>query len=256
MLKGYYLGKSTICLQKSPVRRMAFRSGWFPARWYSFGALFTAIAVSGLIAFGRIYAAPIEIDLGSPHTVTPQLSIEFSALNNTSIAGQTLSIDLAISKNEFVRVFTATSALFDVSLKLRTNGTNEHEFLQGTGFLVDSQGIAIPGFGVTGSASGHDLLTIGLFPLLKDENGTPNDDLPRPLDFFGIHFDLTFPDAQNPLIKVIGGEFTLSSDPGAPFGVGPGIPRDIVPDGDSTALFLTVILACLISMRAWVTSTR
>jgi len=245
-----------ICIQQSPIQRIAFLLGRCRNSWCSFRILLTAIAVSGAIAFGRIYAAPIEIDLGSPPIVTPQLSIDFNALNNTPIAGQTLSIDLAISKNEFVRIFTATSALFDVSLTLTTNGTNEHALLQGTGYLVDKQGIAIPGFGVTGSASGHDLLTIGLFPLLKDKNGTPNDDLPRPLDFFGIHFDLMFPDAQNPLVHVTGGEFALSSDPGAPFGVGPGIPRDIVPDGDSTALFLAVTVVWLISMRAWVTATR
>lgn len=228
--------------------------GWY--RRFSRSVLLLALAFVALVASARTYATPIEIDLGSPHSVTSQLSIDFSALNDTVIAGQTLSLDLKISNNEFVRLFTATSPLFEVSLTLQTNGTQSNAFLQGSGYLVDSQGVAIPGFGVTGGASGQDVLTIGLFPLLKDSNGTPNDNLHRPLDFFGVHFDLAFPDAQNPLIHVTGGELALSSEPGAPFGVGPGIPRDIIPDSGSTALFLAGTLACLISLRAWSASRR
>jgi hypothetical protein len=211
--------------------------------------LSTAIVLSGLVAAGRIYAGPIGIDLGPPHTITSELSVPFDALNNTAIDGQTLSLDLTISNNEFVRLFTITSPLFDVRLTLQTNGTSRHDFLQGTGYLVDRQGMAIPGFGVTGIASGHDLLSIGLFPLLKDKHGTPNKDLPRPLDFFGIHFDLTFPDTLNPSIHVTGGEFGLFSDPGAVFGVGPRIPRDIVPDSGSTLLLLSVSVIGLLA--AW-----
>jgi len=205
--------------------------------------------VSGLVAAGRIYAGPIEIDLGPPQTITSQLSIPFDALNNTPIDDQTLSIDLTISNNEFVRLFTITSPPFHVSIALQTNGTSPHAFLHGTGYLVDSQGMAIPGFRVTESASGHNLLGIGLFPLLKDKNGTPNNDLLRPLDFFGIHFDLTFPDALDPLTHVTGGEFGLFSDAGAVFGVGPGIPRDIVPDSGSTLLLFSVAGFGLLGLR-------
>ena len=38
------------------------------------------------------------------------------------------------------------------------------------------------------------------------------------------------------------------------FGIGPGIPRDIVPDDGSTALFLAITLGGLISMRTRVTT--
>jgi len=195
-------------------------------------------------------AGPIEINLGPPHNVTSHLSIPFHALNDTVVGGETMSFDLAIANSDFVRLFTATSSLFDVSIKLQTNGTTKHDFLQGTGFLVDSQGMSIPGYGVTGSASGHDLLAIRLFPLLKDKNGTPNNDLPRPLDFFGIHFDLTFPDAHNPAIQVTGGEFRLFSNSGA-FGIGPGIPADIVPDAGSALLLLAISLTGLMGARIW-----
>ena len=46
------------------------------------------------------------------------------------------------------------------------------------------------------------------FPLLRDKNGAPPDWLQRPLDFYGIHFDFTFP--SSPLNAVIGGQFYLA----------------------------------------------
>jgi hypothetical protein len=183
---------------------------------------------------------PIEIDLGSPPKITSDLSVPFNALNGTNVGGQTLSFDLAFSNNEFVRLFTITSPLFDVLLSLQTNGSGPLDFLQGSGYLIDSQGSAIPGFGVTGSASGNNLLSIGLFPLLKDINGTPNNDLPRPLDFSGIHFDLIFPDIGSPSVQVTGGQLELVSNPDEVFGIGPGIPRDIVPDTGSTLFLLAL----------------
>jgi hypothetical protein len=202
------------------------------------GILLIITLASGLGAVGKVHATPIGIDLGPPHKVTSQRSVPFNALNGTNLYGQALSIDLAFSNNKFVRLFTITSSLFDVSIELQTNGSGTLDVLQGTGYLIDSQGMAIPGFGVTGSASGSDLLGIDLFPLLKDKNGTPNNDLLKPLDFSGIHFDLTFPDINNPSIHVTGGRLKLF-DPTAMFGVGPGVPADIVPDGGSTLLLFS-----------------
>ena len=241
-------------LQKRCVQGVSFPSLWPRSAWPSCSFLSAAVIVSGLLAAGKIYANPIEINLAPPHNVTSHLSIPFDALNDTVVGGETMSFDLAITNNDFVRLFTVTSSLFEASITLHTNGTSKHDFLQGTGFLIDSQGMPIPGFGVTGSASGHDWLNIGFFPLLKDENGTPNTDLPRPLDFFGIHFDLTFPDKDNPAVQVIGGEFGLFSNPGAGFGVGPGIPQDIVPDAGDTLLLLAISLTGLMGARIWGTS--
>jgi hypothetical protein len=212
---------------------------------------FRILALSLLIACSQSYATragatPIEIDLGSPPKITSELSVPFDALNGTNVGGQTVSFDLTFSNNEFVRLFTITSPLFDVLLSLQTNGSGSLDFLQGSGYLIDSQGSAIPGFGVTGGASGNNLLSISLFPLLKDINGTPNNDLPRPLDFSGIHFDLMFPDVGDPSIHVTGGQFELISNPDEAFGIGPGIPRDIVPDVGGTFMFLSLALSLII----------
>jgi hypothetical protein len=204
---------------------------------------FTLLIVCSQFYTTRAGATLIDINLGGSPKITSGDEASFTDLNGTAFQGQTLSLDFSISNGKFVRLFSATSSTFDIQIILQTNGASQVGFLDGTGHLVDSQGIAIPGFGVTGSASGNDLLTIGLFPLLKDKNGTPNDDLPRPLDFFGVHFDLILP--NNPSVTITNGDFALVSDPGAPFGIGPGVPRDIVPDTGSTFLFLTLSVSTL-----------
>jgi len=85
------------------------------------------------------------------------------------------------------------------------------------------------------------LLAAGLLPLLPG-------DLQRPLDFFGIHFDLTLPLDQ--FASITGEQFSLMSEPNYPFGVGPDVPLDIVPDqGGSTLLLLSIGLLGLLRLR-------
>jgi hypothetical protein len=214
-----------------------------------------AVILAGLLfSFVQVAnAAPIEVSLGPPHTVTSQTPPSpFDGLNGTPLDGQNLAVDFSFSNNEFARVFTVTTPDFMASIKLQTNSLGFVGFLQGTGYLIDVNGNAIPGFGITGSASGSDgWMAISLFPLLKDEDGTPNDDLPRPFDFYGVHFDLVFPDVDDPSIYVTGGEFWLSDPSGGVFGIGPGLPRNIVPDSGSTLLLLGIGLAVTIGLRSW-----
>ena len=197
-------------------------------------------------------AAPIDVDLGPSHTVTSQtLPSPFDELNGTTLDGQSVSVDFSFAHNEFARVFSVTSADFQASIKLQTNGLGFVGFLEGTGYLIDINGNPIPGYGITGSASGSNgWMAISLFPLLKDEDGTPNDDLLRPFDFYGVHYGLTFPDASSS-IYVTGGEFWLSDPSGGVFGVGPGIPRNVVPESGSTVILLSLGLACTIGLRIW-----
>jgi len=211
-------------------------------------ALFAGIvAVISLETVGSAQATSVGLDLGSAPQITSKVANSFDALNGTALQGQTLSLDFTFSHGEFVRLFTITSPSFEVLLSLQTNGSGPLDFLQGSGYLIDSQGSAIPGFGVTGSASGNSLLGIGLFPLLKDINGTPNNDLPRPLDFSGIHFDLTLPLDQ--FVSITGEQFSLISDRNHPFGIGPGVPIDIVSDQGSTLLLLSIGLLGLVRLR-------
>jgi hypothetical protein len=221
------------------------------------------IALTGV---GKIQASAIGIDLGPSQVLTginPETSrIPFDGLNGTPVVGS-VSVDFLFTNNEFVRLFTVTQPGFDALIILQTNGSGLLGFLNGTGYLIDAHGNAIPGFGITGSSSGNDAsMSIGLFPLLKDKNGTPDDQLQRPLDFYGVHYDFTFP--SNPSAAVTGGEFLLAANGTfTPFGIGPNIPADIlVPDSGSTFFLLGIGLAGLVGMRvrlassAWRLSTR
>jgi hypothetical protein len=203
------------------------------------------VAMCAVVRIPDCLATSIEIDLGAPGTLAVQKITSFDQLNNAQLGGQSLSLDFTFSSNEFVRLFSITSPLFSAVINLQINGAGQLGFLQGTGHLVDINGQPIPGFGVTGNSSGAGLLSIGLFPLLKDQNGTPNKDLARPLDFFGIDFDLTLPNVNNPSIHITGADFGLFSDPDRVFGIGPDVPRDIVPDNGHTAVLLTFVLCFL-----------
>lgn len=76
------------------------------------------------------------------------------------------------------------------------------------------------------SSTGNGLMFDSLFPL---QSGGLN----RPLDFFGIHFDLTLP--NNPSVLVNGDSsfdlFFSDNNPSARFGNWARIPQDIVPEG-------------------------
>src|SRR5438094_6109392 len=177
-------------------------------------ALFAGIiAALGLGAIGSARATTIDLDLWTPPHVTFKVTNSFDALNGTALQGQTLSLDFTFSHSEFVRLFTVTSSPFVALLKLQTNSSSMVDFLSGTGFLVDQHGNPLQQPQQLGSASGDNgLLAAGLFPLLSG-------DLSRPLDFFGVHFDLTLPTSR--FVVITGEEFMFKSD--APFGVGPGV---------------------------------
>lgn len=198
-------------------------------------ALFAGIiAALSLGAIGSARATTIDLDLGTPPHVTSNVANWFDGLNGIDLQGQTLSLDFRFSHGEFVRLFTHTSNPFVALLKLQTNSSGMVDFLHGTGFLVDKHGNPLEQPQKLGSASGSNgSLAAGLFPLLPG-------DLQRPLDFFGIHLDLKLPAA--PSISITGEEFLFNSDRNAPFGVGPGVPSDIVPDQDSTLLLLSLAL--------------
>ena len=210
----------------------------------------TCIIIAFLVFPSSLSASFVSVDLGPSHTITSETPpASFDSLNGTPLDGQSVSLDFSFSNNEFVRIFSVTSYTFQASIELGTNGSGLLGYLQGTGYLIDINGNAIPGFGITGSASGNDgSLELSLFPLLKDKDGTPNTDLIRPFDFYGIHYDLVLPNADD--IFVTDGELTLLSNPGV-FGIGPGIQRDIVPDSGDTLLLLGVSVVFIFSLRHW-----
>jgi hypothetical protein len=201
-----------------------------------------------LLSIGTANAIPITVNLGPPvHQTTRTSPHSFVELNGTQLAGQTLSLDFSFARDQFVRISKTTSSAFDVSLAFHTNGSSLLGFLEGTGYLTNINGNPIPGFGITGSASSDSGdLFIGLFPLVKDHNGTPNRDLHRPLDFYDVHFDITLPD--NPSFFITGADVTLFSSSNHPiqgFGIGP-----FVPDSGNTGLLFGLAAVVVLAQRA------
>jgi hypothetical protein len=199
-----------------------------------------------LIGVEPARATNIQIDLGPPPVVSDDVTVPFADLNGTSLSGQNLSLNFTFSGAEFVRLFSATTADFEVLVKLQTNSPGLAGFLDGTGFLIDQLGNPLQPPQALGSASSDDgLMAAGLFPLFAGA-GAPN----RPFDFFEVHLDLTLP--SNSSFLVTGGEFELLGSRGGPFGVGPGVPNDITtPDTGSSFLLL-----CLGSLGPMLVRTR
>ena len=202
-------------------------------------ALFAGVmAVLSLGTIGSARATTINLDLGTPPHVTSKVANSFGALNGTGLQGQTLSLDFRFSHGEFVRLFSGTSNPFVALLKLQTDSSGMVDFLSGTGFLVGQHGNPLQQPQQLGSAAGSNgSLAAGLFPLLSG-------DLQSPLNFFGVHLDLTLPMA--PSISITGEEFLFKSDSNGPFGVGPGI-----PDQGSTLFLLSLALLGPILARVW-----
>jgi hypothetical protein len=185
--------------------------------------LFAVIALTILASSQAVQGVAIQIDVGTPRTRSSDTMVPFSDLNGTALLDQSLSVDFRFANSEFVRLFTVTTA-FSVPMILQTSSSSFVGFLSGTGYLTDSLGNALEPRQTLGRSSGDDgSMTVDLLSQVN-----------RPIDFYGVHYDLKFP--TNPAV-VTGGEFRLLSDSG-PFGIGPGLPTDIVPDTGSTAILL------------------
>jgi len=185
--------------------------------------LLAAIALAILTCSKAVQGTTIQIDLGTTGTLSSDTKVAFSDLNGTGLVGQNLSVNFVFTNPEFVRLFSVTSG-FSASLTLQTSSSSFVGFLSGTGYLTDNLGNALEPPETLGSASSSTgSMTVSLFPQVS-----------RPIDFYGVHYDLTFP--TNPAV-VTGGQFRLLSDTG-PFGIGPGVAKDIVPDTGNTAILL------------------
>jgi hypothetical protein len=203
-----------------------------------------AFLVSGSVAV----ATPLCIDLGPTGVVRNSRTVD-SGAPNVQFLGQNIDIDFRFQNGEFIRLFTETKNSFQIDAFFRINNAPLPALnFAGSGFLTDNHGAEL------GPA-----VTLEAFPVTHHSHQMGVDLVLRPLtsdvvpdDVFGFHLDLTLPNSPG---------FGFGDGPpggvtfdGNIFGIGPGIPRDIVPDFGSTALFLTITLGGLISMRTRVTT--
>jgi len=204
-------------------------------------ALATGLIVCGALFPPAARAIAISLDLGPSGKITSELNTSFNTLNGVALAGQNVSLDFTFTNAEFVRLFTATSESFSTLISLQTDGTGLVGFLDGTGFLADQSNNPLHSPQTLGSASGgNGSMLAGLFPFFSNE-------LQQPVDFYDVHFDLTLP--VNSSVSITGAQFALNSEPHHPFGIGPGVPADILPDTGSTFLLLSFGLLVLVVGR-------
>jgi hypothetical protein len=203
-----------------------------------------AFLVSGSVAV----ASPLWIDLGPTGVVYNSRTVDCGG-PDVQFAGQNIDIDFSFQNGQFIRLFTATNNSFQIDAFFRINNAPLPALnFTGSGFLTDNHGaelgpaVALEAFPVT-----HHFHQVGVDLVLRPLNGDV-----VPVDVYGFHLDLTLPNSPG---------FGFGDGPpgGVTFvanvlGIGPGIPRDIVPDFGSTALFFTIALGGLIPMRAWVMS--
>ena len=212
-------------------------------RFFTIRVLSLVALIQALTGVEPARATNIQIDLGPPPVVSHGLTVPFADLNGTSLSGQSLSLDFIFSGPQFVRLFSVTSD-FEVLVKLQTNSLGDAGgFVDGTGFLSDQLGNPLQPTQVLGLASSSDgSMSAGLFPLFPG-SGAPG----RPFDFFAVHFDLSLP--NNSSFEITGSEFELLNFAGGPFGVGPGVPNDIVPDTADAIYLLGMGLVGLLVAR-------
>jgi len=211
--------------------------------------LLRALTVAAFLVLGSVaIATQLWVDLGTTGVVHNNRTVDLRA-PNVQFAGQNIDIDFSFQNNQFIRLFTATNNSFLIDVFFRINNAPLPALnFAGSGFLTDNHGAEL------GPA-----VTLEAFPVTNPFHQTGVDLVLRPLtsdvvpdDVFGIHLDLTLPNSPG---------FGFGHGPrggvtfdGNIFGIGPGIPRDIVPDDGSTALFLAITLGGLISMRTRVTT--
>jgi hypothetical protein len=210
--------------------------------------LLRLLTVAAFLVLGSVaVATPLWVDLG-PSGVVHSNRVVDSRAPNVQFAGQNIDINFSFENGQFIRLFTQTMNSFQIDAFFRINNSPSLLNFTGSGFLTDSHGaelgpaVTLEAFPVT-----HRFHEVGVDLVLTPLTGDV-----VPADVYGIHFDLTLPNSPGfGFGKGPPGAVTFAANV---LGIGPGIPRDIVPDVGSTALFLTIALGGLISMRARVRS--
>jgi len=188
------------------------------------------------------FATPLSVDLGSTGVVHGSRTVDLPA-PSLQFQGQNITIDFSFQNSQFIRLFTATESSFQMDAFFRINNAPLPDLnFSGSGHLVGQGGalgptISLQAFPVT------DLLhQVGVDFLLRPltSNAVPD-------DICGIHLDLTLPDS--PEFGFGGGPVGGVTFAGNVFGIGPGVPRDVIPDTGSTGFFLAIALAVIFSVR-------
>ena len=198
-------------------------------------------------AFAVPTPIPIQVDLGPSGVVVAPQVVSFPA-PDVQFQGQNIAIDFTFQNSEFIRRFTQTK-LFDIDVLLGINNAPSPQVFVGTGYVSDTLDTALgppaslQAFPVTNGANQIVGTDFFFTPLISNV---------APVDIFHIHLNLTLPDSSN--FGFANDTFSATTVDGNIFGIGPGVPVDIVPDAGSTLLLLGISLMGLMEARIWGTS--
>ena len=186
-----------------------------------------------LLAAATALAISIPVDLGPTGIVQGVRQVSVAA-PNVSFEGQNIILDFSFQNGEFVRFFTATN-FFQTDVFFRINDAPIPQNFTGSGYLTDKNGNALgPSVGLQAFPVTNLVSEIGVDLLLR-----PLTSNSVPADAYGVYLDLTLPDSP-------GFGFVNTPAPGAivfdgnTYGIGPGVPADVVPDGGGTFALLTL----------------
>ena len=208
---------------------------------------FAALVICATICVPAAKAIAIGVDLGSTGIINSSRTVDLLA-PNVQFEGQNIVFDFSFQNGEFIRLFTATK-FFQMDAFFRINNAPLPPLnFAGSGYLTDNLG------GQLGPA-----VSLIALPVTDLVNEIGVDFLLRPLtsnaipsDVYGVHLDLTLPNSP-PFGFGDGPPGGVRFD-GNVFGIGPGVPRDIIPDTGSTLLLLS--LGSLIPVLARMRLTR
>jgi len=167
---------------------MAWRGA---AAWRYLLLVAIVVASPGFARSDTLHFAVAPAMTGVPITGIGATSLFSSDLDGTSVAGQSLSLDLVFNDGELARLFLIDPQAFGIELIIYTNaGTFPGFSGPTTGFLLDPNGNQIGGPQVAGrSDSSNGSFAIGLVQFTSANLGGA-----AVIDISGVHFNTNFPD--------------------------------------------------------------
>jgi len=194
------------------------------------------LASAALFVAPLARAIPIQIGIGPNGVVTQERFSTGFDLKGIPFQGQNASIDFTFKNDAFIRLFTATKFFF-MDIFMRINDAPFSVF-KGTGDVFGREGNALgPAQDLTFNpvTNGADQL-VGMDIVFAPSAGNL-----RPVDFYGIHLELTLP--LSPGFEFVGTNNSILFA-GNTFGIGPKVPRDVIPEtGGTIGFFMLGLIA-------------
>ncbi len=214
-------------------------------------------AVASLSVARFAFAIPIQLNLGPQGVLStwPPLAptlprfVSFPA-PDVQFQGQNIAVDFSFQNSEFIRLFTQTK-YFELVVDFRVNDAPFPQIFSGTGYITDSQGVALGSqttLETSVGTNGANQVNIAQFVLVPSISNVP------PVDIYGFHFDLTLP--NSPGFGFASGTFGAVTLNANTLGIGPKVPPDVISETGRTIGLLGLGLTALVAARLGILHAR